>query len=265
MAAFPSSSAASPDCYWTRVDQLGSNLHLDLATHETRKTLLVSALRGKVSTRADPLRCSSRSSPVIPRRTSSLVSLGLICLLIFLLVPWQVGFLGCWVYHLSTCASIQPTLAVPENAAIPLMPRDGEDEQSTVSPIAPSTRLPATTEDRSAQNEREHLLLLMTWLLPLAAPVLAVWVRTLFTAGLTTPFDGDHNVLYVAPFLVLVDPSWGLTWTWVWGGPAGLKSRWTMVVLAFAAFVWGPRYTYLVFEVASAVLAVGVVAHFIKR
>ncbi|GJE84539.1 GPI inositol-deacylase [Phanerochaete sordida] len=207
----------------------------------------------------------SRSSPVISRRTSSLVSLGLICLLIFLLVPWQVGFLGCWIYHLSTCASVQPTLAVTENAAIPLIPRDGEDEQSTVSPIAPSTRLPATTQDRSAQNEREHLLLLMTWLLPLAAPVLAIWVRTLFTAGLTTPFDGDHNVLYVAPFLVLVDPSWGLTWTWVWGGPAGLKSRWTMVVLALAAFVWGPRYTYLVFEVASAMLVVGVVAHFIKR
>ena len=102
----------------------------------------------------------------------------------------------------------------------------------------PPSRLPATAQDRSAQNEREHLLLLMTWLLPLAAPVLAVWVRTLFTAGLTTPFDGDHNVLYVAPFLVLVDPSWGLTWTWAWGGPpAGLKPRWTMLVLAVAAFV----------------------------
>lgn len=49
----------------------------------------------------------------------------------------------------------------------------------------------------------------MTWLLPLAAPVLAVWVRTLLTAGLTTPFDGDHNFLAVVPFLVLTDfASW---------------------------------------------------------
>ena len=45
----------------------------------------------------------------------------------------------------------------------------------------------------------------MTWLLPLVAPGLAVWVRTLATAGLTTPFDGDHNFMYVAPFLVLVE------------------------------------------------------------
>lgn len=49
----------------------------------------------------------------------------------------------------------------------------------------------------------------MTWLLPLVAPVLAVWVRTLATAGLTTPFDGDHNVWAVAPWLILVDyASW---------------------------------------------------------
>ena len=49
----------------------------------------------------------------------------------------------------------------------------------------------------------------MIWLLPFTAPVLAVWVRTLITAGLTTPFDGDHNFLAVVPFLVLTDfASW---------------------------------------------------------
>ena len=57
----------------------------------------------------------------------------------------------------------------------------------------------------SAYHYNMHILLLMTWLLPLAAPVLVVWVRTLLTAGLTTPFDGDHFVLNVAPFLVLVE------------------------------------------------------------
>ena len=45
----------------------------------------------------------------------------------------------------------------------------------------------------------------MTWLLPLVAPVLAVWVRTIQTAGYTTPFNGDHNVFKVLPVLVLVD------------------------------------------------------------
>lgn len=41
----------------------------------------------------------------------------------------------------------------------------------------------------------------MSWLLPLVAPVLAVWVRTLITAGITTPFNGDHNVLDIVFFL----------------------------------------------------------------
>jgi len=49
------------------------------------------------------------------------------------------------------------------------------------------------------------ILLLIFWLLPLVAPVLAVWVRTLATAGLTTPFDGDHDVLASASFLLFVD------------------------------------------------------------
>jgi hypothetical protein len=70
----------------------------------------------------------------------------------------------------------------------------------------PSRHPTYTAEDR---NHNMHLLLLMTWLLPLAAPVLAAWVRTLVTAGITTPFDGDHVFLNVAPFLILVDfASW---------------------------------------------------------
>ena len=113
---------------------------------------------------------------------------------------------------------------------------------------------------------------MMTWLLPLAAPVLAVWVRTLFTAGFTTPFDGDHNVLYVLPFVILVDSAWGRSWIWKWRlGVAtvasgwGPKARWTMLLLAIVALVWGPRYTYVVFEVASLVLGIGVVAPLLRR
>ena len=105
----------------------------------------------------------------------------------------------------------------------------------------------------------------MTWLLPLAAPVLVVWVRTLYTAGLTTPFDGDHNVLNVAPYLILVDSSWG--WGWVWKlelGRVALKGRWTMLILAGAAFFLGPRATYIVFEVATAVMGASVLAKVIQ-
>lgn len=57
----------------------------------------------------------------------------------------------------------------------------------------------------NAYNQNTHMLLFMTWLLPLVAPVLAVWVRTIQTAGYKTPFNGDHNVLKVVPVLMLVD------------------------------------------------------------
>jgi glycosylphosphatidylinositol deacylase len=68
-------------------------------------------------------------------------------------------------------------------------------------------------------NHKMLTLLLMTWLLPFAAPVLVVWVRTLATAGLTAVFDGDHNFLNVAFFLVLVDFA---SWT---SGPLFERSR----------------------------------------
>lgn len=135
--------------------------------------------------------------------------------IIFVLVPWQVAFLGCWLIHLYTCAS---TLAdnfhylsapSPGVEAVPLVQMQGGSEgageenlQTPQQPTAP----PSTGLLRTQQaNAQLHILLFMTWLLPLVAPVLAVWVRTLATAGLTTPFDGDHNFLYVAPFLVLVE------------------------------------------------------------
>ena len=55
-----------------------------------------------------------------------------------------------------------------------------------------------------SRNQKMHILLLMTWCLPIVAPALAVWVRTLVTAGITTPFDGDHFVGNVLVFMVVV-------------------------------------------------------------
>ena len=55
-------------------------------------------------------------------------------------------------------------------------------------------------------HDAEHVLLL-TCLLLLTAPVLAVWARTLATAGIDAAVSTagcDHNVLSVAPYLVLV-------------------------------------------------------------
>ena len=146
------------------------------------------------------------------RPTTAVLSMAFIFLVIFILVPWQVAYLGCWLIHFYTCASTlaeshshpHAISAAPE--AVPLVPvnpdSDTQDDRSSDTPRAPT---PSRLHLAHQANAHLHLLLFMTWLLPLAAPVLAVWVRTLATAGLTTPFDGDHNFLYVAPFLVLVE------------------------------------------------------------
>ncbi|KAG5639694.1 hypothetical protein H0H81_005877 [Sphagnurus paluster] len=159
-------------------------------------------------------------------RRSTLVSMGLIFALIFLFIPWQVAYLGCWLTHLFTCASSARQIAqmnsIPtsSNVAIPMIriadvdgsiqEEDEEEKQARIHSYEARNREGALQKHRvENHNHNMHMLLLMTWLLPLVAPVLAVWVRTLLTAGLTTPFDGDHDFLNAAPFLVLVDfASW---------------------------------------------------------
>jgi GPI inositol-deacylase len=123
-----------------------------------------------------------------------------ILLLIFLLVPWQVAFLGAWAILLYTCATsprhagTASETSLAASSGIDNEPRRGSDGNKS-----------ETLSVADQHDLDRHVLLLLTWLLPLVAPVLAVWVRTLFTAGWITPFDGDHNPLVVAPFLVLVD------------------------------------------------------------
>ncbi|KAF8897930.1 PGAP1-like protein-domain-containing protein [Infundibulicybe gibba] len=117
------------------------------------------------------------------------------------------------------------------------------------------------------RNHNMHLLLLMTWLLPLTAPVLAVWVRTLMTAGLTTPFDGDHFFLHVAPFLCLVDFA---SWT---PGPIFERQsfekrvpvHWGFIYLASVAFFIGPRKAYRIFDAANLVMGFIVVIRVGRR
>lgn len=130
----------------------------------------------------------------------TILSMFFIFALIFVFVPWQVAFLSCYIFHFSTCAT-DTTSHTRQTVTTARTP----PPRRSPSPARPAVA--AAPVDIHKQNT--HILLLMTWLLPLVAPVLAVWVRTLATAGLTTPFDGDHSALAVAPWLVLVDyASW---------------------------------------------------------
>jgi len=136
---------------------------------------------------------------------STAFSTGIIIVVIFLLVPWQVAYLGCWIYQLMSCAVSSPEVIGRRTVdEYPLSDRSSDDT------IICDSRTNEQVQDKTSVRLDNyhlscHVLLLMTWLLPLAAPVLAVWVRTTITAGLTSPFDGDHFFLSVAPFLVLVD------------------------------------------------------------
>ena len=144
-------------------------------------------------------------------------------LLVIVFVPWQVAFVGCWLIHLHTCASPAhrkfypgsvPSLSSTPTESLPLRERSGSREEEIEPLELPEIQdvrwdqnfaAAADTLDNQAYHENTHLLLFVTWLLPLTMPVLAVWVRTLMTAGYMTPFNGDHNVFKVAPFIVLVD------------------------------------------------------------
>ncbi|KAG2349885.1 hypothetical protein BDR05DRAFT_871307 [Suillus weaverae] len=98
----------------------------------------------------------------------------------------------------------------------------------------------------------------MTWLLPLSVPVLAVWVRTLMTAGYTAPFNGDHNFFKVAPFLVLVDLTSRRKRPLLSHGElidihhsTGSYLHWGYLVVACVSFLLGSREAYRVFDIAS--------------
>ncbi|KIJ69807.1 hypothetical protein HYDPIDRAFT_104430 [Hydnomerulius pinastri MD-312] len=204
-------------------------------------------------------------------RRSAVISMVAVLLLIFLFVPWQVAFLGCWLIQLFNCAASSrgnpypgstPTIASTPTESIALREQthDGdksdEDELPTDHPSSASLR-PGNAPPHiskfifaKSHHQNTHILLLMMWLLPLTAPVLAVWVRTLQTAGYTTPFNGDHNVLKIAPVLLLVDyKSRGRL---IETKPTTrISPRWGFVVVAGVAFLVGGRNAYLVYDVAN--------------
>lgn len=206
------------------------------------------AIVGK-STRIFSRRSVERRNETSSVSRNTVISIALVFLVIFLFVPWQVAFLGCWVLQLYNCASAAPERSEDSSAVDGRLTRTSLDE-----------KYEAEVANAKANNANfnSHLLLLMTWLLPLVAPILAVWVRTLATAGLTTPFNGDHNFLMVAPFLVLVDfASWTRTGLFSKARFEGVVSaRWLFAMAAVVAFVAGSIKPYIVFHAVAIALAI---------
>ncbi|KAH9482359.1 GPI inositol-deacylase [Psilocybe cubensis] len=190
---------------------------------------------------------SRRENVGVPGTT--LLSLAIICAAIFLFIPWQVAYLGCWVLHLYTCASLIQQQANLEHHtdAVPLVDRSGR--QDAIEYQGDRT-LDLRQKKNNNLNLNIHILLLMTWLLPLTAPVLAVWVRTLLSAGYTTPFDGDHNFVAVLPFLMFADFA-SRTPGQIFDRRSferRVSFRWLFVALAGTAFLFGSRRPYLILD-----------------
>ncbi|KAG1891025.1 PGAP1-like protein-domain-containing protein [Suillus subluteus] len=220
---------------------------------------------------------------------STVVSLISISFLVFLVVPWQIAFMGCWLIHLHTCASSAhrkpypgsvPSLRSTPIESFPLRERfDGrkDDTQDTepkeiepsqepeIQDVRQVQRLATITDALNATqayHENTHLLLLMTWLLPLSMPVLAVWVRTLMTAGYTAPFNGDHNVFKVVPFLVLVEFTSRKKSALLSYGNTGSYLHWGYLIVACVSFLLGSREAYRVFDVTSLCIGCALVVKF---
>ena len=106
--------------------------------------------------------------------------------------------------------------------------------------------------DATRLAQDDQLLLLLLWLLPFAAPVLAVWVRTLQTAGFTVPFDGDNSILRILPWLLLGEAAASRR------PLRRAQNRWRAIstscilgAIPLIAVLLGPRYPFVVYEVAT--------------
>lgn len=166
-----------------------------------------------------------------------IASIVFITILVATFVPFQVAFMVVFMAQLAAC-SVQP---IPPASVRPS------------SPVTSSSPTPETwRRQETNQSANFHILLLLTWLLPFAAPILVVWIRTLQTAGYTVPFDGDHNILAILPWLLLGEA--------VASGRTFHRehTRWKRLVsyvlcggISVTALLLGARFPYLVFEVAT--------------
>ncbi|KAG9105118.1 GPI inositol deacylase [Ceratobasidium sp. 392] len=148
----------------------------------------------------------------------SVVFYTLLAALVIVFVPYQVAYLVAFLLHLWSCSVMKAQLG-----------RRIRD-LSLASPYA----------------QASHLLLLLFWMLPLVAPVLVVWARTLINAGITTPFDGDHNILNIA-FIVMCVELGGSRPSSRSSGLYRDSLALSYLFLSLVAVVLGARYTYLLY------------------
>jgi glycosylphosphatidylinositol deacylase len=176
------------------------------------------------------------------RKTSKrwIASILLVVLLVATIIPFQVALMIVFLIQFSLCSMPEPQLQPSSNSK-------EERREPGSSPTPEQFR-----QQDNKQVANFHILILLTWLLPFAAPILVVWIRTLQTAGYTVPFNGDHNIFIILPWLLLGEATAS--------GRNFLreKSRWRQKVtyalifsISLTCLLVGARYPFLVFEMAT--------------
>ncbi|KAK4936441.1 GPI inositol deacylase [Elasticomyces elasticus] len=109
-------------------------------------------------------------------------------------------------------------------------------------------------------NYTYSILILMLWVLPINLPTLVVWIHNMAVHWLT-PFSSHHNVLSIAPFILLVETlSSGMM------VPSVRSFRWATNLLFFALAVYsalyGMTYAYRLHYIANIIALWLVLLHF---
>ena len=110
-------------------------------------------------------------------------------------------------------------------------------------------------------NYTHSLFVLMIWLLPVNIPVLVVWVRNLQVAWLT-PFSSHHNVLSIAPFILLVETVTSNQMIPRQNCYCKIITSILFLVLCVYAIIYGVMYAYLLHYLTNLVAAWLVLIHF---
>ncbi|PHH58877.1 hypothetical protein CDD81_4183 [Ophiocordyceps australis] len=139
---------------------------------------LLFGLAGTSKASLDAHRGTAASPPFVeptskPRRR--IISAAILLFLVSTFIPYQFAYLvACLVQLFATARAFHASTLAPSTCSL------------------------------NYYNYAHSILLLMTWVLPINLPILAVWVRNLAVHWMT-PFSSHHNLLSIMPFILLVE------------------------------------------------------------
>ena len=150
-----------------------------------------------------PLHHDQRKAPLPPVTPSTLrrrLTIALVLLLmVSTVIPYQFAYMVACIVQLATCVR---ALSAARETQSPRAGSAGGSRGNGSSSSSSGAAAAAAAEN--FYHYAHSLLVLMLCVLPINIPVFVVWVHNLAVHWLT-PFASHHNVLSIAPFVVLVE------------------------------------------------------------